>query len=136
MGVKRLLSPSHAERLAQAKTAQEAKRISQLEKHATRQRRYKAGRTPEQIQRECDRHREKLYGITREALNQRILDQAGKCAACTNLLTPGRGTHIDHDHATGRVRGLLCLQCNVALGHVQDSPERLQALIDYLARYA
>jgi len=58
--------------------------------------------------------------------------QDGKCAGCQTLLTPGRGTHVDHNHATGKIRGLLCRGCNHALGNVADSPEVLEALAAYL----
>jgi hypothetical protein len=47
-----------------------------------------------------------------------------------------KGLCLDHDHATGRFRGWLCLSCNTAVGHLADSPARAQALIAYLTREA
>lgn len=43
-----------------------------------------------------------------------------------------RGLAVDHDHKTGRVRGLLCISCNGALGMVNDSPQVLRLLAEYL----
>ena len=56
--------------------------------------------------------------------------QGGRCAACGQ----DEPKHVDHDHETGRVRGMLCFLCNQALGNVRDDVTRLQALIDYLVR--
>ena len=42
---------------------------------------------------------------------------------------------IDHDHITGKTRGLLCLNCNIALGHVQDNPSRLRLMVAYLDKF-
>lgn len=44
----------------------------------------------------------------------------------------GESLHIDHDHLTGKVRGVLCKACNSALGYLQDDPVRMQRLIEYL----
>lgn len=61
--------------------------------------------------------------------------QGGACAICrVDLPPPGQGlqTHIDHDHASGKVRGILCSHCNLMLGHAQDDPERLLNALAYL----
>ena len=59
-----------------------------------------------------------------------IAGQGGLCAACKT----DKPKHVDHDHKTGRVRGMLCYLCNQALGNVRDDMRRLQGLIDYLYR--
>lgn len=76
----------------------------------------------------------KKYGLDEEAV-QRLLDaQCGKCAICGSD-SPGKtGWHVDHDHKTQKVRGLLCMHCNLVLGHARDSVERLEAAIAYLKR--
>lgn len=61
-------------------------------------------------------------------------DQAGTCAICTTILYIGElnSIHVDHDHDTGSVRGLLCSSCNWGLGHFQDSPTVLIKALEYL----
>jgi hypothetical protein len=66
-----------------------------------------------------------------------VAEQGDKCAICGRAEPNGRGRwHIDHDHKTGKVRGLLCNNCNVLLGHAHEDPAILWAAIDYLANDA
>ncbi len=62
--------------------------------------------------------------------------QGNACASCrtTTNGTSGRAMPVDHDHATGEIRGILCTACNQAVGHVYDNIERLEALAAYLRR--
>lgn len=53
------------------------------------------------------------------------------CDAC-GIPFLSKKAHLDHDHKTGRFRGWLCPNCNLALGHANDSRDRLQLLINYL----
>lgn len=71
------------------------------------------------------------YGITLEDYDRMLKDQSGVCKICAK--TPGkRALCVDHDHKTGAVRGLLCDQCNFALGHFNDNPVLLKNAIKYL----
>lgn len=59
--------------------------------------------------------------------------QGGTCAICKSPDPKGKGKfHVDHCHSTGRVRGLLCHACNLALGHMHDDPVRLREAALYL----
>jgi len=78
-----------------------------------------------------DYHLKQRYGLTSADVEAMIEAQGGTCATC-----PGKPEHVDHDHETDKVRGILCFNCNQALGNVRDSPEVLQNLIDYLAKHA
>lgn len=70
------------------------------------------------------------YGVTPEHFREMLIGQAGRCLICHRV--PERTLVIDHDHATGRIRGLLCNRCNRMLGIAEDSPKRLAAAIRYL----
>jgi hypothetical protein len=59
--------------------------------------------------------------------------QGGVCAACGT--PPKRYLHVDHDHITGEVRGLLCNNCNAALGYLQDDPIVIGKLLRYILLY-
>lgn len=80
------------------------------------------------------------YGLTVEQFDAMLKTQKGLCAICGRPPS-GKGQcgkspvlHVDHDHATGKVRGLLCPQCNQALGKFRDDVEILTSAIDYLDR--
>lgn len=77
------------------------------------------------------------YGLTSKEYDAMFERQGGCCAICKRT-DPGipRCEHfaIDHDHATGKVRGLLCHVCNRMLGHVKDEPSLLNAAVNYLIR--
>lgn len=72
------------------------------------------------------------YNLTEEEYNDLLEEQNGQCLICGE--TPEEPLAVDHDHATGVVRGLLCPQCNRGLGHFRDNIDYLQAAITYLAR--
>lgn len=72
------------------------------------------------------------YGITEEAYDRLLEWQDGSCAICKRK--SNARLHVDHDHATGEVRGLLCSKCNMALGGFQDNQRYLFSAFLYVAR--
>ena len=79
---------------------------------------------------------QRRYGITQQDYEVMIAEQNNQCAIC-NTTEPG-GRHnrgyfvVDHCHTTGKVRKLLCNNCNTALGLVGDNTHILQSMIEYL----
>jgi hypothetical protein len=71
------------------------------------------------------------YGIT-EADYISMVSVIPGCAICGKSPMGKRKLSVDHDHKTGRVRGLLCSKCNFAVGLLEDNPERAEALAGYL----
>ncbi len=79
----------------------------------------------------------KQYGLTPESFLEMLAKQGGRCAICAVVLDPELKTGrdrpcVDHDHATGEVRGILCHGCNPGLGHFQDDPRILHMAALYL----
>ena len=71
------------------------------------------------------------FGITIEQYDAMAAEQEGKCAICK----AHQKLEVDHDHATGKVRGLLCGFCNKALGGFREDQAVLLQAIGYLQRY-
>ena len=74
------------------------------------------------------------FGITPKEYDGLLKDQGGKCAICGAIDSDstGRRLAVDHDHVTGKVRGLLCHNCNVGIGNFKDDPNLLRKAIKYL----
>jgi hypothetical protein len=80
------------------------------------------------------------FGLSLEDYELMLAAQDGACAICKQPETHKRNGKVkalavDHDHATGKVRGLLCFDCNTAIGKMKDSPEILTSAIRYLERH-
>jgi hypothetical protein len=73
---------------------------------------------------------ERRYGITRQQRSAILVSQDGLCAICYER----PAVTVDHDHSTGRVRGMLCKACNVALGVLGDDVESLERVVEYLTQ--
>jgi hypothetical protein len=82
------------------------------------------------------------FGVSLEAATELAIRTEGVCDVCKRperARTRGgilRMLNIDHCHATLKVRGVLCSDCNISIGHSDDDPQRLRALATYLERYA
>lgn len=76
--------------------------------------------------------RSKVQDITVDELEEALIQAAGVCPSCGRT---ERELCLDHDHQTGRYRGLLCQDCNMALGYLKDNPRVLRWLADYLENH-
>lgn len=79
-------------------------------------------------------HRTSKYGLSQLEYDSMLATQGGLCAICKARPHGGRGgvLCIDHDHATGRVRGLLCHYCNMVVGYAKDDATLLLSMVRYL----
>ena len=84
-------------------------------------------------------HLKKFFGITFQDYQRMIDEQGNKCAICENPETAidkrtgkVRRLHVDHNHRTKRVRGLLCSRCNIGIGYLMDDPRIARKAADYL----
>lgn len=83
---------------------------------------------------------QQMYGITQEQYASMLASQGGICLICGNPEVGKRAEReyplaIDHDHTTGKVRGLLCQKCNLGIGNFNDDVTRLEAAVAYLRRH-
>lgn len=87
----------------------------------------------------CKRHDvtnfrlQQRYGIDLDEYERLLASQDGGCAICGEAYCQdGRKLHVDHDHSTGEVRGLLCHRCNTAIGLLKDDPNVVTKAVAYL----
>ena len=95
-------------------------------------RRYGANREKELRQRR-NRHYIRTYGITIDHYESLLREQDGVCGICKTRKKLSLA--VDHNHTTGAVRGLLCNNCNTAIGNFMENKEILFSAIKYLEKY-
>ena len=81
-----------------------------------------------------NQHLRRKYGISLNEYTD-LLEKQGNCCATCGAKEPGgrwKSFAVDHDHKTGKVRGMLCKSCNIALGEVDDNVQTLRNMINYL----
>ena len=82
-----------------------------------------------------DQRLKRRYGISLRQYEELLSDQAGVCAICEGPLTgKNKEYQIDHDHSTGKIRGLLCSYCNLLLGQARDDLTILTRAFSYLEK--
>jgi len=111
-----------------------AARSADLPRHAAYNRKW-ARKNPDRI---ADIALKTRRGVPHGTYEQMLAAQNGKCAICETG-TPGgnakRRFHLDHNHTTGAVRGLLCGSCNLGIGRFHENPAALRAAASYLESY-
>ena len=78
------------------------------------------------------------YNLTIEQYDQMLQTQAGVCAICEQPCSTGRRLSVDHDHITGKIRGLLCTKCNIRLGMIESVNAmrfKLRPFLRYLKKH-
>lgn len=101
-------------------------------RHYAEQRRRAAGAQPRAVGHDAPAYfRQLRYGLAPEQHAALLAAQGGLCAVCKGA-GGQRGLAVDHDHATGRVRGLLCGACNSAIGLLKERPDNFERAVAYL----
>lgn len=92
---------------------------------------------PEKAQEQSRRgHLWRKYKLTLENYSQMLEDSGGLCAICgLDMFSVGQGPNIDRCYTTGKVRGLLCNKCNVAIGFLNDDPDRIDKAAAYVRKW-
>jgi len=90
---------------------------------------------PEVKRQQRDAYYRRQYGTTADEVDEIVELQGGRCLICKGEL-PERlaSRHLDHDHTTGRIRGVLCIDCNHGIGKLKDSPDLLLRAVVYLRK--
>lgn len=79
-------------------------------------------------------HLNKKFGLTEDQYDTMLIAQNNHCATCLEPDRSNKRLAVDHCHKTGKIRGLLCANCNRGIGLFEDDPELMQKAIDYLKR--
>lgn len=75
------------------------------------------------------------YGLTIQSWEKMFYEQGFACAICKSKTSAKFGWATDHNHKTGKVRGILCSNCNTAIGQMKEDSKRLRLAADYIDKY-
>jgi len=106
--------------------------LENAERYRAKQLEYAASGRKQIVDRKS--HLKRKYGMTLEGYDRMFEAQNGVCAICLEVRPDDRTLHVDHDHETGVIRGLLCFRCNNALGDLREDVDLFQAAANYLDR--
>lgn len=77
----------------------------------------------------------KQYGLTLQLKNEMISNQDNRCLSCGGKFKGSKNIHVDHDHKSHVVRGILCAKCNGALGMLNEDLEKIYKMAEYIKKY-
>lgn len=80
-------------------------------------------------------HLRAKFGIEKEQFNKMLTEQNNSCDICNNEFTKTLLASVDHNHSSGKVRGLLCGQCNTGIGLLKENEQTLLNAIEYLRKH-
>ena len=89
---------------------------------------------PEQVKESQRKNHLKKYNLSHEDWLKMWESQDGRCAICGEPFARQSDACVDHNHETGEIRGLLCMQCNVGLGSFNDNPKLIIKILKYLRK--
>ena len=86
---------------------------------------------------ECKSNKDSVrrYGLNNSQVLSLLENQNGKCAICLKSIQNRSEAHVDHEHSTGFVRGVLCSNCNTAIGLLSDNWQNLERGRDYILKF-
>jgi hypothetical protein len=88
---------------------------------------------PETKRKHRDAYYQRTYGKSADEVDAIVDLQGGRCLICKQELPERLGSrHLDHDHASGTIRGVLCIDCNHGIGKLRESPDLLLRAVVYL----
>lgn len=110
-----------------------AKALIDPEARRAYMKKYRAMNLATLSEKQRDSERRRLYGLSPAQYQALMRSQGSECPICMRFLATHVRPSVDHSHATGAVRGVLCRKCNAALGMLEDSPANLERAIEYLS---
>jgi hypothetical protein len=81
-----------------------------------------------------DAYYRRTFGISADDFDALLAEQGGGCAICGCVPEREASLHVDHDHLSGEIRGILCIGCNQGLGQFRDDPDLLERAAGYVRR--